>query len=87
MWRASVRFGYVYGALEWAGGLASQTEALWSAATLNAVTRLFEEEWRAAMAGPDRIRFVLHRDLDDEGVQRCLDACSDFSNPRTESIQ
>ena len=53
MWRASVRFGYVYGALEWAGGLASQTEALWSAATLNAVSRLFEEEWRAAMAAPE----------------------------------
>lgn len=33
----------------------------------------------AAMAGPERIRFVLHRDLDDEMVQRCLDACRSFS--------
>lgn len=30
---------------------------------------------RAAKAAPDRIRFVLHRDLDDEMVQRCLDVC------------
>jgi threonine aldolase len=28
---------------------------------------------RAAKAGADRIRFVLHRDLDDEMVQRCLE--------------
>ena len=32
----------------------------------------------AGMAGPGRIRFVLHRDLDDEMVQRCLDACRSF---------
>jgi threonine aldolase len=28
---------------------------------------------RAAKAGADRIRFVLHRDLDEEMVQRCLE--------------
>ena len=43
MWRASVRFGYVYGALEWAGGLASQTEALWSAATLNVASAVLSQ--------------------------------------------
>lgn len=32
----------------------------------------------AAQAGADRIRFVLHRDLDDEHVQRCLSACHAF---------
>ena len=52
-----------------------------------ALRHLEQRGVRAAMAGPDRIRFVLHRDLDDEDVQRCLDACSEFSNPRTESIQ
>ena len=33
---------------------------------------------RAAKAAADRIRFVLHRDLDDEMVQRCLDVCRGF---------
>ncbi len=32
----------------------------------------------AAAAGPGRIRFVLHRDVDDAMVQRCLDACRAF---------
>lgn len=32
----------------------------------------------AATSGPTRIRFVLHRDLDDAAVQRCLDACRAF---------
>ncbi len=32
----------------------------------------------AAKAGPLRIRFVLHRDVDDVGVQRCLAACRSF---------
>jgi len=39
----------------------------------------------AAMAGPNRIRFVLHRDLDDEMVQRCLDVCRGAPNHVTES--
>ena len=52
-----------------------------------ALRHLEQRGVRAAMAGPDRIRFVLHRDLDDEDVQRCLDACSEFPNPRTQSIQ
>jgi threonine aldolase len=33
----------------------------------------------AAKAGPRRLRFVLHRDLDDAAVQRCLQACSGFA--------
>lgn len=41
----------------------------------------------AAMAGPERVRFVLHRDIDDEMVQRCLDACRGVPKPSTESIQ
>jgi threonine aldolase len=32
----------------------------------------------AAKAGKHRIRFVLHRDVDDDCVQRCLDACRTF---------
>ena len=32
----------------------------------------------AAKAGPRRLRFVLHRDLDDEAVVRCLQACRGF---------
>ncbi|MCC7397124.1 MAG: aminotransferase class I/II-fold pyridoxal phosphate-dependent enzyme [Planctomycetes bacterium] len=32
----------------------------------------------AAKAGPRRVRFVLHRDVDDDGVARCLAACRDF---------
>lgn len=30
---------------------------------------------RAALAGRERIRFVLHRDVDDDGVGRCIAAC------------
>jgi len=52
-----------------------------------ALRHLEQRGGRDAMAGPHRIRFVLHRVLDDEGVQRCLEACSEFSNPRTESTQ
>lgn len=33
----------------------------------------------AARAGPRRIRFVLHRDVDDGGLQRCLAACRSFA--------
>jgi threonine aldolase len=32
----------------------------------------------AAKAGKQRIRFVLHRDVGDDGVQRCLAACETF---------
>jgi threonine aldolase len=32
----------------------------------------------AAAAGPRRLRFVLHRDVDDAMLQRCLDACRTF---------
>lgn len=32
----------------------------------------------ASAAGPLRVRFVLHRDLDDMAVQRCLQACRGF---------
>ena len=41
----------------------------------------------AAAAGPLRVRFVLHRDLDDAAVQRCLHACRGFrpAAPRTPS--
>ena len=41
---------------------------------------LAEHQVRAAMAGPRRIRFVLHRDIDDDGLQRCLDVCREFRN-------
>lgn len=34
---------------------------------------------RASLASPNRIRFVLHRDLNDESVQRCLTICRTFS--------
>ncbi len=33
---------------------------------------------RASVAGGGRIRFVLHRDLDDDSVPRCLAACREF---------
>jgi threonine aldolase len=33
---------------------------------------------RASGAGGGRIRFVLHRDLDDDSVPRCLAACREF---------
>ena len=33
----------------------------------------------AAKAGPRRLRFVLHRDLDDAAVQRCLHACRGYA--------
>jgi len=32
----------------------------------------------AATSGPRRVRFVLHRDVDDAAVSRCLDACRAF---------
>ncbi len=38
-----------------------------------------------ATAGPRRLRFVLHRDVDDAGVQRCLAACRSFEPAPTET--
>ena len=52
-----------------------------------ALNHLAERGVLAATAGADRIRFVLHRDLDDGQVQRCLDACRAFSPPSPESTQ
>lgn len=37
----------------------------------------------ASKAGPRRLRFVLHRDVDDAAVQRCLHACAAFATPPT----
>lgn len=36
----------------------------------------------AAAAGPQRVRLVLHRDVDDAGVDRCLKACCAFTPAR-----
>ncbi|MBL9078011.1 MAG: aminotransferase class I/II-fold pyridoxal phosphate-dependent enzyme [Planctomycetes bacterium] len=41
----------------------------------------------AGTAGPRRLRFVLHRDVDDAGVQRCLDACRAFAQATQASSQ
>ena len=38
----------------------------------------------ASKAGPRRLRFVLHRDVDDAAVQRCITACASFA-PATSS--
>ena len=51
------------------------------------LAHLAERGVLAAKASADRIRFVLHRDLDDELVQRCLDACRGVPVPSTESKQ
>lgn len=40
----------------------------------------------AAKAGPARLRFVLHRDIDDAGLQRCLAACRSFAPAAAQSI-
>lgn len=42
--------------------------------------RLAADGVRASQVAPTRIRFVLHRDLDDECVQRCLTICRAFSS-------
>jgi hypothetical protein len=36
----------------------------------------------AAEAGPQRLRFVLHRDVGDAGVRACLDAAAEFCQQR-----
>jgi len=57
------------------------------------LSHLCERGVRAARAGADRIRFVLHRDLDEGAVERCLAACREFpaataasSDPQTEPL-
>jgi len=35
----------------------------------------------ASKFGPQRLRFVLHRDLDDSHVEQCLAACRSFAAP------
>ena len=55
VWKDSVRFGYVFGALEWAASpmVLLNNNELWSAQTLARVTALFEEEWKKVMARPE----------------------------------
>jgi threonine aldolase len=43
------------------------------------IAHLREHAVLAAKAGPLRIRFVLHRDVPDDGVDRCLAACRSFA--------
>ncbi|MCB9878662.1 MAG: aminotransferase class I/II-fold pyridoxal phosphate-dependent enzyme [Planctomycetes bacterium] len=43
------------------------------------LAHLAEHGVRAAQAGAGRLRFVLHRDVDDVGAARCLDACRAFA--------
>lgn len=52
VWKDSVRFGYVFGALEWAASpmVLLNNNELWSAQSLARVTALFEEEWKKVMA-------------------------------------
>ena len=52
-----------------------------------ALKHLADQGVLASTAGPERIRFVLHRDLDDEMVQRCLDACRGLPDLSPESKQ
>jgi threonine aldolase len=40
---------------------------------------------RALAVGPGRVRFVLHRDVGDEHLQRCLDAVHDWARRRHEA--
>jgi hypothetical protein len=51
LWRASVRYGYVYGALSVADNLRElvQSNALWSKATLDQCVGCFETAWEAAL--------------------------------------
>jgi threonine aldolase len=42
------------------------------------ITHLRAHGVLAGTAGPRRMRFVLHRDVDDAGVERCLEACRTF---------
>ena len=43
------------------------------------LTELSQHGILASEAGFNRIRFVLHRDIDDEAVGRCLNVCRQFS--------
>jgi threonine aldolase len=60
------------------GGGAVEPDAL--------LAHLREDGVLAAKAGPLRVRFVLHRDVPDDGVERCLAACRAFApSPRSPS--
>jgi len=50
MWLASVRYGYLFGALATAGSLAAIVSSLASAEQLAALAAQFEEEWKASLA-------------------------------------
>jgi hypothetical protein len=47
MWHASVRVGYVYGALAAAGNLMQRMDGLWSKAAFEGVVSAFERVWTA----------------------------------------
>ena len=49
MWHASVRYGYVYGALASEGNLVAGA-SLWPVETLASVTTAFESTWSAIVA-------------------------------------
>jgi hypothetical protein len=43
------------------------------------IAHLRRHDVLVAASGPSRLRFVLHRDVDDLGVERCLAACRSFA--------
>jgi threonine aldolase len=71
--------------LEWAEVNVSATESniVMLQPGMQAVSPLLEALSKngvlASQAGPDRIRFVLHRDLGDAAVERCLTVCRQFA--------
>eukprot|EP00316_Scyphosphaera_apsteinii_P022917 CAMPEP_0119334028 /NCGR_PEP_ID=MMETSP1333-20130426/86522_1 /TAXON_ID=418940 /ORGANISM="Scyphosphaera apsteinii, Strain RCC1455" /LENGTH=1168 /DNA_ID=CAMNT_0007344241 /DNA_START=113 /DNA_END=3619 /DNA_ORIENTATION=+ len=64
MWHASVRYGYVYGALACAGNLAVATELLWPAETLERVTAEFEKAWSALVVEADLREATLRAEME-----------------------
>ena len=53
LWLASVRYGYLFGALDGAGGLGERIDRLASAAQLSALASIFEAEWSSVLRSRD----------------------------------
>jgi hypothetical protein len=68
LWKASVRFGYLFGGLASAGNLADLAGrgGMWNAEAMQAVTSFFEAEWRSLVAEDRQAR---SRMLDIDAVQ------------------
>lgn len=74
LWLASVRYGYLFGALDGAGGLGERIDRLASAAQLSILASVFEAEWESVLRSRDTAATWLSERSRNAGESHASDA-------------